>query len=110
MSPRPATSVSIVRSGRDLRRPGFLTKSPPVADDPRREHQVLDRVGLVALAPRARRRRHREDALLGGRRRAPAAAAGPAPPARPGRPVDAARRQPRPLRQLLEAGILLPQP
>src|SRR3954447_15626813 len=73
-------------------------------------HQVLDGVGLVALAPRARRRRHREDALLGGRRRAPAAAAGPAPPARPGRPVHAARRQPRSLRQLLEAGVLLPQP
>src|SRR3954447_4559183 len=28
---------------------------PPVADDPRREDEVLDRVGLVALAPRARR-------------------------------------------------------
>ena len=47
---------------------------PPVADDPRREHQVLDRGGLVALAPRARGHRGGEDALLRDRGRAPAAA------------------------------------
>jgi hypothetical protein len=86
---------------------------PPVADDPRREHQILDRGGLVALAPRARGHRGGEDALLRDRGRAPAAAPRPAsparlgPPGRLGRPVHAAGCQPRPLRQVLQPGVLL---
>src|SRR4051794_22552646 len=86
---------------------------PPVADDQGREQQVLDRVGLVALASGACRYRHPERALLRDRGRAPAAAPlAPSPP-RLGRPVRPARllhpagRQLGPLRQALQAGVLL---
>jgi hypothetical protein len=43
---------------------------PAIADHLGHQHKVLEGVGLIALVARARRHRHREGSLLGGRRRA----------------------------------------